>query len=212
MINLKIIFLIFFLYTSSFSLAQIEAKFDALGAIFGQSAVKAEYLINDDFGVELSYNFRYGKPILLNDEAIKQHGGGLKLEARYYLSSFDYNDGYYIGVYLRKQSLFNDYEDTYYSYDIEQSIDYTYTVNEKFMSIGLLLGYKTFFDSGITIESGLGLGRFMSYDVTDDIRDDGYETYNTYDSSDEIDFIFTFAFGYRFEFNNKKTSSTPEEF
>ncbi len=122
--------------------------------------VKGEYIINESFGVELSLNFRFGKAYLSNiyDNAKKQYGGGFKIEPRFYLSPDYDGDGYYLGLFFRNQSLSYDYE----GYDYNTNEDYIYTLNNKFSSLGIVLGYKFYFDSGITIEYGGGVGRFLS--------------------------------------------------
>ncbi len=74
----SLLFVLLFISTGAFS--QLEVKFDALGTIFGMSAVKAEYVINENIGAELSFNFRFGRPYLSYDfeYAEKQSGGGIK--------------------------------------------------------------------------------------------------------------------------------------
>ena len=206
--NSKKAFLLLLL-TSTVTFAQLEPKIDVLGTIFGMPVIKAEYLINDDIGVELSYNFRYGKPFFKDDNSIKQSGGGIKIEPRFYLSSYEGGDGYYVGLYIRKQSIFYEYKGEYYSQDNEL-IEYTYSNNHKFSSLGFVVGYKYFFDSGITIELGTGIGRMLSNEYTTDRKSDDF--FGSDDDFSNFDFFGTFGVGYRFDWGINEEESGVDEF
>jgi len=205
---LKKTFFVTLLFVTSVSFSQIEPKFDVLGTIFGMPVVKGEYIINESFGVELSFNLRFGKPYLSSkyDSTLKQHGGGFKIEPRFYLSPDYDGDGYYLGLYFRNQSLSYDYN----GYDYDTDEDYIYTLNNKFSSLGVVLGYKYYFDSGITLDYGAGIGRFLSTNFTSTERDE----YSNSDYSDgKIDYYFTFGLGYRFDWGPKdENDSGVDEF
>jgi hypothetical protein len=199
-------FVLLFISTGAFS--QLEVKFDALGTIFGMSAVKAEYVINENIGAELSFNFRFGRPYLSYDfeYAEKQSGGGIKLESRYYFSP-DYDaDRYYMGVFYRNQSLSYNYTD-----EVNDSEHGTFetkknVIDNKYSSLGVVLGYKYFFDSGITLDYGVGVGRYLSYRTEDLFH--GYRNY----IPSKFDFYFTFGVGYRFDWGEEKIDADFEEF
>ena len=204
----SLLFVLLFISTGAFS--QLEPKFDALGTIFGMSVVKAEYVINENIGAELSFNFRFGKPYLNSDygSAKKQSGGGFKFEPRYYYSP-DYDaDGYYVGLYFRNQSLSYYYDENVYDSARDIYVEKDNIISNKFSSVGLVLGYKYFFESGITLDYGVGFGRFLSKSIESSLH--GQRDRGEYD---DYDYYFTFGVGYRFDWGEeKKVDADFEEF
>jgi len=207
----KATFLILF-FTSTLAFSQIDAKADVLGTVFGLPAIKAEYIINDDLGVELSFNFRYGKPILADIDNIKQHGGGFKIEPRFYVYSFEGGDGYYLSLYFRNQSHYYDIETSGYNVETDEDYEYTYTDNHKFSAVGVAMGYKIVFDSGIIMDYGVGLGRKFSnkYSSTDPKSDFTYFVTGDDEFLHNFDVIGTFGLGYRFDFGGSDDTDVEE--
>jgi hypothetical protein len=196
------------LFISTGAFSQLEPKIDALGTIFGTPAIKAEYLINENIGVELSFNFLFGKPLLDNtyENAYKQTGGGIKLEPRFYLSPDYDTDGYYLGLFYRNQSLSYYFHENAYDSDRDMYIEKEDIKNQKFSSLGLVLGYKYFFDSGIILDYGVGFGRFLSNSIESSL----YEETDT--ELEDYDYYFSFGVGYRFDWGEEKIDADFEEF
>jgi len=195
----SLLFVLLFISTGAFS--QLEAKFDALGTVLGMTAVKAEYLLNENIGAELSFNLRFGKPFLTHsEETYKQFGGGVKLESRYYFSPDYIADGFYLGLYIRSQSF------SYYSKEEVNDEAQEIIKTQEFTSYGPVLGFKFFFDSRITLDGGIGVGKYLSYSYVSsldgqNIKGDGV-----------FDLFTTFGIGYRFDLGEEKMDADFEEF
>jgi len=180
----KLVLLVVALATLGFANAQFEAKINPLGAMFGKPDISGEYVVSDNFGVELSVGFAFGAGYVgfIKIPDTKQSGFGVKAVGKYYFSPDDGGDGWYMGIYLRQESLQYDYDNT-----VTSSVDYDRSV----FAGGLEVGKKWVFDSGFLVESGFGLGRPFSESRKDsDGNDIAFDT--------GLDGYLKFAIGYRF--------------
>jgi len=183
----KLVLLVVAIATFGFASAQIEAKINPLGAIFGKPDISAEYIVSDSFGVELGVGFAFGKAMGVSVGDVyepKQSGFGVKLAGKYYFSPDDGGDGWYGDIYLRQESLTID-DTAHEGYNgFKRSI----------FAAGVEFGKKWVFDSGFLVEAALGGGRAIS---------EKNEWLNDNDSEDfgvKLGFDLTgkFAIGYRF--------------
>lgn len=169
---------------------KIEAKINPLGALFGQPDISAEYIVSDNFGVELSLGFAFGKTGTavtvgsFTSEKPTQSGFGVKGSAKYYFNPDEGGDGWYGGVYVRQETLNLTYDNTFSTNDYKSSI----------FAGGIEFGKKWLFDSGLLIEVGAGFGRPFSESRT------FTNSTSDYNANIEIGIDFTgkFAVGYRF--------------
>jgi len=181
----KLIVLALFAITSIGSInAQVDLKINPLGILFNRPEFSAEYLVNEDIGVEATIGIVYGKNVVDLD----QSGYRLTLLGKYYFSPDDGNDKFYAGAYLgpRSRKITNSYEDF-----TGASVDSGYKVSA--FAAGVVVGYKWVSARGILFELGFGAGRAFGEKLT----------WNDDDSSGDFDgfgfdVIGTLAVGYRF--------------
>lgn len=171
---------------------KFEAKVNPLGAIFGRPDLSAEYIVSENFGVELSLGLVFGTTgtatsvtsggVTTTIDKPTQSGFGAKVNAKYYFAPKDEGaDGWYGSIYLRQEN-----------YDVKYTgaakLDYESSV----FAGGLEFGKKWAFGSGFLIEAALGGGRPFSEKRT--------FTSGSDNASVELGFDVTgkFAIGYRF--------------
>ncbi len=169
---------------------KFEAKINPLGAMFGKPDISVEYIVNDNFGVELSAGIAFGKTGSsvsfggVSSEKPTQSGFGVKLISKYYFSPDQGADGWYGGIYLRQESLDLTYSSSFSASDYKSSI----------FAGGVEFGKKWVFDSGVLIELALGTGRPFSEKRTFS----NVANTNNLDIELGVDFTGKFAVGYRF--------------
>lgn len=184
--KLKKLVLAITLVTVSFSYAQVDVALNPLGALFGRPEVTGEYIVSDNFGVELGANVAFGKAAGVSADGYnpKQSGFGVKAQGKYYFSPDEGGDGWYASLYLRQQTL-----------TIDDTSDSSYQgFKRSIFAVGLTGGKKWVFDSGIFVESALGLGRPIS-EKNEWLDEDGGEDFGV---KLGVDATFRLAIGYRF--------------
>jgi hypothetical protein len=150
----KLIVLALFAFAvSNTAIAQIELKINPLGLLFNSPDIVAEYLVNEDIGVELGIGLvygSYGNDIFQQD--LTRSGFSLLVAAKYYFSPDDGCDKFYAGLYLRPRTIsYND--------DDNGGIDEGF--KRSAIGVGLITGYKWVGARRITFEIGVGLGRAL---------------------------------------------------
>ena len=145
--------------------AQIELKVNPVGLLYNRPDVSAEYLVNEDVGVEATIGLLYGKNALKQ----KQSGFRLTISGKYYFSPDDGGDKFYAGLYLgpRTRKIEN--------FSVFSGIDLDYGYKISAFAAGLLVGYKWVGARGIIFETTVGAGRAFGEKVTwnDPDYDDG---------------------------------------
>ena len=160
-----------------------EVKINPLGVLFNSPDLSAEYIVNDDIGVQLTLGLEYGDFALgLSD--LTKSGYALRLMGKYYFNPDDGADRFYAGVYLgpRSRSI-ND--------DINDGFDQGF--RQSAFTAGLAIGYKWVGKKGILFEVAIGGGRAFGETITFD--DDNFETEV---DGFGVDVIGMLAVGYRF--------------
>ncbi len=170
--------------------AQVELKINPLGILFSSPDLAAEYLVNDNLGVELSLGLVYGNTLgsgLIDDSfKIKKSGYRVRLSGKYYFSPEDGCDKFYAGMYLGPRSTKFSGDSTVWGYDPGYKLSG--------FAIGLLVGYKWVADSGLVFEIGAGGGRALGEKFTfndGSLDESGFDGFG-------VDFVGTLAVGYRF--------------
>lgn len=184
----KLVLIVVAVATFGFANAQIEAKINPLGALFGRPDISAEYIVSDVFGIEAGISLAFGKaPGVSVDGAgeAKQSGLGFKVIGKYYFSPDDACDGWYGGLYLRQESRTISYSGTSSVYS-----DYKSNI----FAGGIEFGKKWVFDSGFLIEAALGVGRPFTE------KREWVNSNSEYNANIAIgvDLTGKFAIGYRF--------------
>ena len=171
----KLLFVLLFGATLSLQ-AQIEVKINPVTTILGAADIQGEYLLNENFGVELSLQPFFGKTYaFLNSEDYDgtQSGFAEKLRAKYYYSPYNGGDQWYVDIFAVNSSV--DYTREY-SADIgsgDYVNDLIETFKQSYTGIGFEVGAKKVTDTGFIFEYSLGIGSYLSSDfqVIPDSRD-----------------------------------------
>ena len=177
------------LFYIAFTSAQVnvELKINPLGALFGSPDISAEYIVTDEFGVELAAEMHIGKYHVFSSEItddIRKSGYGFMLAAKYYFYPYDACDGFYAGLYARQNSfrVFNRVDTNYYEF------------NREIIAGGFMLGRKYKGDSGFLLDTGFGVGRLFVE------KNQWLNEYNgdDFDINIGFDLMWKLAIGYRF--------------
>ncbi|MDF1549208.1 MAG: DUF3575 domain-containing protein [Bacteroidales bacterium] len=183
--KMKVLTLGVFMLVATFGFAQhFEAKLNPIGLIFGSIPVSAEYVINDNMGIEatLAYSFSKGD---YYDNTSKASGIVVAGLYKYYFKPQDGGDGFYAFPYIRYASRKFTFNDATYG-------DVTSTY--KAFGAGFGLGYKWVATSGLLVDLGAGVGKNFSGEFTYD--DPNYT--ETTSITIPINGIFRVSVGYRF--------------
>ncbi|NNC82970.1 MAG: DUF3575 domain-containing protein [Flavobacteriales bacterium] len=177
-----------FLFQGNAILAQgeVELKINPVGALFGFFDVAGEYMVNENFGAELSLGLVTGKATTVDVEGADptKSGFGVMGYGKYYFSPDQGCDRFYAGVYLRQRS-----------WKVEDGDNEDYAAFKRsIVGAGIGVGYKVVGDSGILFEIGFGIGRAISEkNEWVDENNEGGEFPNL-----GVDGIGRLAVGYRF--------------
>ncbi len=83
------------------SFAQIELKTNVLGALVDRPYLAVEYSFTEDISMEIGAGAIFGKTI----NGRPRSGSNILLAGKYYLNTYLGMDRYFIGVYVRPQTL-----------------------------------------------------------------------------------------------------------
>lgn len=195
----KIILAVFAVFILGNANAQkkFEIKLNPIGALYGRPYVAGEYIVNDNFGVELNLGIAFGTDPFAqknNGQKVNQSGFSAKVTGRFYFNPDEGCDGWYGGVYLRNETYELSDGNTSTSNNNGSLVFSSSKDNNYKQSVaagGIELGKKWLFDSGVLIDFGFGIGRTFS----------SSKVYSFSKNTDEelaIDFTGSFAIGYRF--------------
>ena len=154
-----ILFALLWLTTVSIQ-AQFELKINPITSFLGSVDIQGEYVINENFGVELSLQPFFGKTNGLIDSSHslsdKKSGFAEKLRFKYYFDPFNGADQSYLDVFITNFSV------VYTMYSDENQMHINEINKESYVGMGLEYGRKTAFDSGLIFEYAIGLGAHLS--------------------------------------------------
>ncbi len=163
----------------STSLAQVELKTNLLGALLERPYLAVEYSFTDDLSLEIGAGGVFGKTI----NGRPRSGSNVLLAGKYYFNSFRGMDRYFLGLYLRPQTLLIKEHQ-------EDNFDNAY--RNSGVATGLIFGRKWASDK-VTLEVNAGLGKIFG---------DSIYLYpnptNAVIANIEVDAIFNINIGYRF--------------
>ena len=198
----NLLFSCLFLITYSVKAQRLELKTSPFNIFKGTYVLAAEYIINDNFSIEVApYHkiFKYNTSERVANRIYGKTNSGIKATARYFFMPITKCDNLGIGVYTL--SYINTY--TVLSADAEKEY------NDKFTFIGCLAIYKWVAKKGFLAEFEIGGGRAVvpNYATTFTQTVNGVTT--TYKSKlRELDLwspSARIAIGYRFGTNKKST-------
>ncbi len=139
--------------------AQFELKINPVTSVFGSVDVQGEYLVNENFGVELSLQPFFWKTNGLIDSshssADKKSGFAEKLRFKYYFDPFNGADQSYLDAFMTHFSV------VYTNYSNEKLSIINEINKESYVGMGLEYGRKTAFDSGLIFEYAIGFGAHL---------------------------------------------------
>jgi hypothetical protein len=178
---MKKIFLLIFvnILLQSTLLAQVEFKTNALGVLLKKPYLGVEYSFTEDFSMEVGVGAIYGKTI----NGRLRSGNNMLLAGKYYFDTMRGADRYFVGLYLRPQTLIiKNYE--------EDNFDNAY--RNSGVATGFICGRKWATDS-VSLEVNFGLGKFFGESI--------YLNPNPTNiplADIDVDIIFNINVGYRF--------------
>jgi len=150
----KLIVLALFAFGFTTSQAQIDVSINPLGLLFSNPDLSAEYIVNENIGVELTLGAVYGKTAALGlgeEFRLSKSGYKVRLSGKYYFKPNNGGDRFYAGVYLGPRSTKQTGDSAVWGED------YGYKVSA--FTAGVNLGFKWVGDNGIVFEIGGGAGR-----------------------------------------------------
>lgn len=179
----KLIVLAMFAFAiSNTTVAQIELKINPIGLLFNSPDLSAEYIVNEDIGLEFGLGFEYGTQNLTD---LKKSGFNVFLAGKYYFSPDDGADKFYAGAYLRPRTRkFTDDDNDGFDFGYKQSA----------FAAGILVGYKWVGARGILFELGFGAGRAFGDKITYNDSNNNSEEVDGFG----VDILGRLAVGYRF--------------
>lgn len=184
--KMKVLAIGVFMLVAKLGFAQhFEIKTNPIGLLFNSIPLSAEYVINENIGVEATVAYSYSKGDYFEGTS-KASGLVTAGLFKYYFKPDDGGDGFYAFPYIRYASrkfTFNDGTTT-------GDVTATYTA----FGAGFGIGYKWVAQSGLLFDLGGGIGKNFSGDFTYDDP--------TYTQTDNITIpingIFRISIGYRF--------------
>jgi len=152
----KLILMVVALTFATNGFSQFEIKFNPIGALFGQIPLSAEYILNDNMGVELTVGYYFKKE---GDFQNVSKSSGLVTNGlfKYYFNPNKGGDKFYVFPYVRYVTRSFTFTDAT-SGDIEASYNA--------FGVGFGLGYKIVANSGLLFDFGLGAGKNFSSDYS----------------------------------------------
>ena len=180
-------------------MAQQDIRVNALGLFFKNYGLGYEYIINDEIAAGVYINVSNGSLLLnaINDINGSDYGYSsvsIMPEFKYYYNPDFGADNRYFGAYLIYQNVsWNKLT----AYD-DNNNEIKYDMNNTSYGIGVLTGQKWVTNSGIYIESLIGIGKFFTSSI--DFSDPNVEQYvdtKSYKYVSSYDFRFQVSVGYR---------------
>jgi len=132
--------------------AQIEIGANPLGLLFNNPDLSLEYVVFENFGLELTTNINYGRTIFnrgLGFDLIK-NGYRFRLAGKYYFDNDLGADRWFSGIYFGPRRL--------RSTEID-SLGNTFVFTERYFALGFNGGFKWVGENGFIFEINGGLGR-----------------------------------------------------
>ena len=143
------ILLLFFvnILLQSTSVGQVELKINLLGALLERPSFSVEYSFTEDLSIELGAGAIFGKTI----NGRPRSGANLLLAGKYYFNTRRGMDRYFVGIYLRPQTLLikNHEEDNFDNAHRNSGV-----------ATGMVFGRK-WASERVSFEINMGLGKFF---------------------------------------------------
>ena len=133
----------------------IDVTINPIPLLFGNVNVGAEYVVNDNIGVELTIGIASGKDdALTGDAEAKYFGMPIAVFGKYYFSPDDGADKFYADIWLK-------YVNRSYEYDGPDA-DLFVGYSQTRFGGGFGIGFKAVADNGLVFDIGFGGGRAIS--------------------------------------------------
>lgn len=136
----------------------IDVTVNPIPLLFGNVNVGAEYVVNDNIGVELTIGIASGKDeVETGDAEAKYFGMPVAIFGKYYFGPDDGADRFYADIWLKYVNRKYEYSGT----DADLYAGYTSTR----FGVGFGIGYKLVADNGLVFDVGFGGGRAIVDDT-----------------------------------------------
>lgn len=176
----KLLFSFAFITLSLSASAQFEGKINPFALLWGSADISAEYVINDNIGVDFAPTLSFSDAVL-NNVDYSSTRFGVVINPRYYFSPNRGGDKFYFGGYIK-----------YMNGSFKDSNDVVGWKNVRFAG-GFNVGYKVVAESGFLFDIGFGGGKAF-------VNENTSETGLDLSALDliNIDFVGKLAVGWRF--------------
>jgi len=184
----KIILAIFLsMHCFAKSNAQFEVKSESVLMAIGYFYTAVEYLAPHNFSFEVGAGSRVFNPT-------GARAAHILAMTKYYFRTFRGHDELYIGLYGKMENKF------FQDLDLTDGVDDSYRKTGP--SLGFLLGrkWRSFNNKNITYDLQMGMGQFFGREVIF-VRPGFNSNIIFFDPLPNLDFVFNFTVGYRFNRN-----------
>lgn len=136
---------------------QIDVKVNPFGILFNSPDVSAEYIANEQIGIELlagvDYGTLLGSSSLSESNRLNKSGYRFRIAGKYYFEKDKGGDTWYAGIYAGANS-----RTATPSVNASSAIGWS----ESGINTGIHGGYKFVLNSNIIFDLGMGFGRIFS--------------------------------------------------
>jgi len=167
--------------------AQVDLKINPIGALFDNPDISAEFILNENIGIEAKIGLEFGTVRQLGIKFDRQ-GYSIAPNVRYYFSPEANADKFYAGLYTKIL-------DRSHTVSIGNLIPILEDVayDQLKVAAGLFLGYKWVSTSGFVLDMNFGGGRAYVNNYTSENSDLNFNLFE----SIKVDVVGTIAIGYR---------------
>jgi len=152
-ISLLALALFAFSHTST---AQIDVTINPIGILWGDLNLAGEYIVQENFGVELQAGYNSRSVDINGEEAWKFSGVPISLLGKYYFSPNLGADKFYGLIFTR-------YVSRSYKYQLDDSNSEDYSLTR--FGLGVGAGWKWASEGGVILDFNLGVGRAFVNDA-----------------------------------------------
>lgn len=182
------------LLTSAVSFAQVDAKINPIGTIFGSPKLSVEVSPGEKFGIEANigaiFNFA-GLGIInynVNEVSFKRNGYTGFLAGKYYFNEKRGMDGLSVGLYSKLKNV-------NYKAEVEDQVNENFDRNR--VALGFIVSQKWVSDNNLVFSIDAGIGRSIINKFNYDDEANSSVNINTIPFLN-VDGVFRMAVGYRF--------------
>lgn len=185
------LFMIGFLFSSFIAQAQIDAKINPIGTLFGSPDLSVEFAASDRFGIETSAGINFGG-LDFSEIGFERRGYRGFVAGKYYINPKKGMDNLSVGAYLKGKHV---------DFNAKAADEANEDFNRNKIAIGFIVSQKWVSDNNLVFGIDAGLGRNVLNRFNAENEERSTVDFTTFPFLN-IDGIFRIAVGYRFGGNN----------